>query len=553
MWRGHTLIIIGWMVVQSMSDDDITMTRSAGHFTIEKMGRLMPRAGRAALVIHLDCDKAIAAIEDYLKESARHKEIKNLMKADRKEAEGLRTELVQMKHFLTTVQLSGRERRDILSWIGGLTGIYNSFGVHDVKGRLDHTNAAVRRTVLQVDALANVTQINARNMDRARDTMGRTLNMLKFVQVAQILMDEWQTIRVWTRDLRSVIIAVCSHKVGNGMIGLVDMAATWETLRRQVIKDDWLMATEHWQHAFQLKADFVMEDGKVAIIIGVPIFHKGAVPMTLFRLRTGPLVMDNRIMEIMPARKWLAIDEASGASATFTQSQMDACMRVTDTYLFEGGMTRYSGNSTCLEAVWSKAWTRLVQACPIISRPLREEAWAIGTHRFAIISPEEMTTAILSCQGKAERTVRLQRGLTEVVLGEGCRLAHHIWTTVEGASLRQSIRIIAVDQGLEELVLPQGMNDTSVWERPTLVGSIQEEVEKELVKSGFSTTEKIAISLTAAAVLLVLLLILALYLKARFGGQDMATLVMEAIQSHAEGVEVVEELEMGQLDTMPGK
>lgn len=419
-----------------------------------------------------------------------------------------------------TATRTRRPPRSVGEWIASFLGLYNTLDLHEVKGRLEHVDEAIRLTFHQVEAVEKEVSENADNIDFLEAKLKSGLESLREKTFIDGLKGEWLRLKATSEAIVDTASAALDHRLSPQVRMMADLPSAFDKYRTKLERAHLLPAIASWQQLFQLRADVWGHQGHLRILVIVPATTKETLPMRLLRWQPRPMSINSTLFEFNSLHSHIAVDDQSGATIPLTDQEVARCTVIGQTSLCRGSMARYTpGAGPCISAVWRRSWTEVAKSCPTQVRPLRDECWATGSNDFMAVF-KKTTTVIVRCQGAADRAVSVGPGMHSIHLSGGCSALTEFWSTLESGG-NEDVEEVTIEQEMFDHFQPS-WNESAMpeeWhlQRPRPVTSTWSQVDRLLQQSGFSHGEIIGISLAVGTLLLVLGLVAASYLLARFG------------------------------------
>jgi hypothetical protein len=422
-----------------------------------------------------------------------------------------------------------RSTRGIEIILAAFLGLFNTARISEVKGKLDHTNEAVKVTAKQADALAEFTRTNAKNLevmkDISRDTFAINMEVRKAIQVDKM----WISIERQMDAATEVTWAAAGHRLHPHIDEMIDMEAIWGRMKKDLENKGWVSVVTHWRHLLNLPVSVAVHQGKLHLICEFPIYRKETVKMTLYRRERLPLWLGGHLLEIVDPFEYWAMEQGKGTSSSMTVEQVQDCVQIGRTYHCKESMVRYtekSSSETCNGALHEKKWEKVAQICPIVARQVGNEAWPVGPDTFLTVSDRAMAM-ICSCSGQGEKVFdMLPRTMYKVVVPPTCTARTASWTLVSGKEQKQEVQEsirIRIDKELWSSLTKDRSQEEHIqralkgMHNPKALGSISEQVAKLVEQSGFSVGEITGMVMGGLALIIILGFLLYLYVKSGSG------------------------------------
>lgn len=406
----------------------------------------------------------------------------------------------------------GRQPKSFWTWIASAFGLLNTVDVAALHQRVNHEEAAIRQTVHTVDALADVFETMVKEQRALDDAMQMRNSMSNMFAYDVGLL--WRKLKGKVDAFMEVTMAALHHELHPAIHQLVDVGMEWDVLKGKLHAADWVVHVEDWLHLFQLKISFGITRGRVRIAVPVPISAKDSPTLRLLEWRRRPLVVAGHIVEVATQERFIAWDEATGASVAISKTELEECTAIAGTTLCAGSMVRYTSEAgTCLRAVLHAEWQDIQSHCPLIIRPLESEARAVGHNKFEVLTAKK-TPLIVRCETGSEVADFIPAGAHLLEMEDGCVASTFEWTTLRGVKATPDL---VVEVGVNFL-REESLNFTKPLEinAPQPVQHAREAVEKQL--TGYvSIWVWVAVALGIAGIVGLAAFILSVYMKARFG------------------------------------
>ena len=504
---------------------DIAMETTAGSFDFSPEGILTPAASRAMIIIHVN-----------------HEQIEQLVRGiwqiveDTKDtpfrsppalANRVVKTLQQLNSFNDIHTDNKRHKKDLISWAAGILGIFNIWEGHNLSGRLQHTNEAIRSTLHEVEAVRDFAATNADNIDvlssavkhLAKQTDDATIHLF-----SATLDSQWQTVRAAAIDYMDVVAAALDHSLSPRMVALVSMDQVWGNFSKKIREAGFQSPVQFWQQLFQLQADVRIDHNTISIAVTVAVYKTGTAHYNLFRWVPRPIAIDNTLIDIVDKRTWIAVNRQDGATTAYSKEELDNCDKLGRHRLCRDSTVTYTSRAgSCVQALFRKEWTGVASKCAMTARPMGNEAWPVARNTYLAASADSMQ-GFLACAGRNEKAIEIAAGLVKISLGDGCRLVTPGWATHHGTNGdRDWLSVEAEQELVGSLFSPTTSNlttDNKLWKgikRPTDVASVRQQVEEDLNAGGISGWEIAALTLGGVALLTIMAFVSASYLQARYG------------------------------------
>jgi hypothetical protein len=180
-------------------------------------------------------------------------------------------------------------------------------------------------------------------------------------------------------------------------------------------------------------------------------------------------------------------------------------------------MARYSaGQGSCLQVLWAESVEDIKSRCPIALLPLSPQIWRAG-NGTCLTTAEGTTDVAISCLGKSEVSMRLNRGMSITTVPKQGSVLTTTWATVQGTESHNPVVVWEVQRHVHHLMNNNTALTLEVISRPRAVAEIGQEVKNRLSLGAFSTGEIAAMILGGTALIILLGAVGVLWFKARYG------------------------------------
>ena len=496
----------------------MSIKETSGFISFRQEGRLKTEAGKAMLVLTLDMDRQLEQLLEFdltMKCAASQFETRMHVSA---EVEGAQRELGQLMETLERDQRLNR-RNTILAWIGGLLGLYNTAQIHDVNGRLGHTNQAVRDTVIEADALKEYSEHNDKNIMKLKGLVNGAWQRLQVIEFREACLDTWVFMKIHVEALVDTVVEALQHKLSWRAVRLIDLQGAVNKLAEQVLRHERRLDLEYWQQIFQLEVSFLVKKGKVFLIMEIPLASRSTNEMELYRWEAAPLRYNGSLWTVRPERQYIAVEKKTGTSIGLKTEELERCWRVGKTAICQQNLVQYTrGSGTCIQALWEAAAEKVMTRCQTSIWPLSERAWSVETG--FVVTSAKGTDALVTCGTEPTTVHHIPEGMWKVSLLEGCTAASRTWTLINGGQIvdNTTVKEMTTDEIKnwvpKELQIQGSLDEIT---HPKSVESMKAKVEYELSRGGWSTAEIVALTLAAIAIVGVAAFILYLWVRLKGG------------------------------------
>ena len=501
----HTTMILMWGLLgwTAAKRTSLQVEATNGFISFRETGTLTPEAGVATLIIKIDVMGHLHHVEEFHQMVVNKKNPVDKRSRVPAETERYINDLKAMAEMLSEEE-KRRPNRSIGEFLAGLLGLYNTAEIHNIKGRLEHTNDAVRDTVVEADAIKEYAEQNNANIMQIKDVLKDNFNLLRGIRYNELALDIWMDLKDRTEAVLETCTAAMNHKLSWRVMNLIDMKALWARLIRQIDNHGWIAALGNWQNLFQMDWSFAASRGQLWLIARIPTLDKDNTRMNLYQWDARPVAVNGTLIEVTPEKRFLAVDRSTNATIGLTETDLQACTKIGRDFICTQPLVRYmEGTGTCIQALWTGSKTETQQRCHMTIAPLRTSAWSINDG-FVIVTEERMDL-IVKCKGATQFTKTVEKGMWKVTAAPGCAVTSSRWALLDGQG---STVITTVTEMTEEAVvnwLPEELAKDRLEGiiQPQTVASAKAKVEYELSRSGFSTTEIVTITLATVAIVLV--------------------------------------------------
>jgi hypothetical protein len=107
---------------------------------------------------------------------------------------------------------------------------------------------------------------------------------------------------------------------------------------------------------------------------------------------------------------------------------------------------RYSaGQGSCLQALWAESVEDIKSRCPIALLPLSPQIWRAGNGTF-LTTAEGTTDVAIRCLGKSGVSMRLNKGMSIIIVPKQCSVLTMTWATMQGTESHDPVGTWEVQQ-----------------------------------------------------------------------------------------------------------
>jgi hypothetical protein len=514
---------------KGMSTRPIEMEETSGIMLFDLKGEVHLGARTAHLIIVVDLNKLERSFNQFRERILKQKSSQDVRFTDYSfmDMEETWNRYNDSKSMLSSIgstrNTRNRDKRDIGSWLGGLFGMFNQYEIGDIKSKQEHEDEAIRATVHEVEAIKEFAESNERNMKRVEKEI-EALEEDRYALDKNMKIDLrqrslWKTIRSKMRAATTLNYGVVDHKMSSETTNLVDLKQIWKKFTGRLKAFRWRAAITQHQHLYARKVDYHLNNARLRITLNIPIVEHNRNGHDLYRFKNRPFMMGEQITQVQTEERYLARQQATGAYTVLDESDLEDCIREKDSYFCEGSYVAFSHpGQSCLEAVFNRQWNHVKRTCQLVHRPMTTGAWTVSGNRFTVISNETVQITV-KCTGLEQMSMS-SRGMKLIGVRRDCSLSMpHLTLVPRAGNNKKEIEVVA-EMGLSQAVYTEQEGEkvrTLHLEQPTPVESVKVRVQQELTAGRWSGPEKAAIGCAVAALGIMGLIFLGLYIRARFG------------------------------------
>lgn len=509
--------LIVWISILWLAkgEDEIHFNATKGGLEFERVGILIPEGSEGTMIIKLDLRTHKGNLGNFVRILRRNR-AKAVQRAPvTREASVFNDRLGSMLEALDKDE--GRQKRSVGEIVGGLLGIFNTAQIHDVVGRIGHTNQAIRETVHEVDAVKDYAEGNAHNIEELSRQERRTLDLLAGIELVEMAIDVWESMREKTVALMDTVMSAMHHRISWRLQELVDFTKIWDEFQQKVAKLGLEIALSDWQHLLQLPCSFAAKNGWIWIILEVPLQQKEAQEWIVYRWQNRPLAVVNSLMHLRPDRELIAVNDRSKATIALTQNELDMCVNLEKKHVCTRPLVQFMENEgTCIQAIWRSDYQEIRRICRADIAPMKDDAWP--SKEGLMVTVKDTIDVMIQCGGS--RMVRtLTTGMWILRMDQGCKLTTKTWAILMGSTAGITL---AVDEqvALTKEWLPTTIRGEEILRNVTMprtVASVEDKVEAEFAKSGWSPGEIAALTIGLVALVVLAGFILFLWWRLKRG------------------------------------
>jgi hypothetical protein len=519
------LILLGGIGCQSIKDKEeaVTITDTNGVILFDKQGEIFMSTHMAHWIIKLELPELDRAFESF-----RSRILKQDMDKT-KETPPFRDMNDVYRRYEDTKSLLAKEEgdrirddRNILGWVGGLLGLFNTFRIHEITSKQTHEDEAIRATVQEVDAIKDFSKTNDVNIEKMEKKIQEMeqdrFNILRATDREIVQGAAWRSIKRRMEAVTDLGQQAVHHLLSPKLDRLVDMRVKWNNFTSALKNQGWEPALDNFQSLFQRKIDVHFDGVILRLVLHVPIKQPEKKGYKRLIFQNKPFVMAGHITKVVTLDRILALQVESGAYFTMNDNEMNRCEKVRDNYFCKDAYVAFSKPGlTCLDALWTGLWGKVGQHCPLEHQPESTQAWSVTGNRFVALTTEE-TVMTVTCTGQ-EQLVKKIAGMQLVWIRRDCVASLPDLVMIPGSDSVTSSNSFEADVNLTSaLYSTETKTDIKklTLAHPASVQSVKNRVEAELRAGAWTTPEKIILGISLAIVLAIIVGLAGLYFRARF-------------------------------------
>jgi hypothetical protein len=514
-------LILGFLILAATT---VKTTRGAevkhaeGVATFHFQGEVMLQAETQTIIIELPVQRMRERTTELA--TSIQAQIGKVTKGD-EVLEAILTELDDYQGRMVTsvsvfaTEIEATSKRSIEEWIGGLLGLYNTFEMSDIKHRIESTKGAIRKTLLQFDAIEEHEKTSDSSLNKVIDEVNRQHTYMLSHRTADHLEAKWRNLRNLYRATLETMRAAASHTLDPAVFSMVNMTKIWRAMKDDLEKADFVPAIQSYRQLVQLHASFAASRESLYIAVQIPIFKKDTVLYRKYAARVGPLLVEDTVVTVVPATQEFIVHPET--ETLVTTEPREGCTVIGRTeYCNSAHSLQMGATRTCEMALWREEWPKVSHMCGARTEEATPLAWVVNATTFWVILPEE-TNVVVDCP-RLPPVMQRRRGQMIVNLESGCRATAGDIRLKPADFRTPNTTVIRVS--LPELRNNSEADEEPEWDVESNLEpadfSFRAEIEKELDKGADHTMIAVIVVVCTVAAAVVVLTVLAMgWLKHR--------------------------------------
>ena len=472
------------------------------HIPLRKVGTLCINAENAILTLNLDLSKITNTLASMLTNTKVEDEI-----------DLIETWLKDISEATNFLHYQQRERRDVISWLASVTGLYNYLKLNQVNKKMENINSAssdLNKETQQI--FHHITAMDA-NLIKLSQILRGHENALWNLDTILHKELTWRNAERTVSAVRELIETLPQHRVSPDAVLLFDFEKEWKILQDKVKSKGKELAVPSWHYALHSKTSYWTDRTKVLIAISIPIKDRHTTSYELYKIQPTPFLLNDRFYRALTQHQFIAVHAITQASIALTDEQINTfSTQVLDTRYYHGPVIENQGDQReCIEALWTNT-SEIETWCHLIATNDKEYAHAINNSAVLWIT-NNITTITVQCPNQPTE-IKQVIGSQILNINPSCTASSTRLTFRPTPNANEHIDVFLKTWHSPINKTTWGLQSWTLQQPPTIENKF-EKINNLLQKKVNLIPTWIAITIACVALIITLLFIIWLYVKAK--------------------------------------
>ena len=473
------------------------------HTPLRQVGTLCTNAETAILTFELNIADTLTHLESMRAKTneTQEKDLINSWVTDIKEA----------TNFLT---FTNRNKRDVISWIASIAGLYNQLSINKVKATLKDVKDASRALNDESQQIVHHIQTNDDNLVKLDQILRREEKALWNLESVLRKEKTWRNVERTVSAVRKLIELLPQHRLTPDAVLLFDIEKEWLRLRNKVRAEGKDLAMPSWHFLLHEQISFWTNREKILIATTIPIRDRQTNDYDLYKLIPTPFLINGRFYHALTEQEFIAVHASTQATLALSHEQINTfSTKVLDTRYYHGPIVENHGDQKeCIEALWTANHTVIEQWCHLIATQDKEHAQPINNTAVLWIT-NRLTTITVHCPNHPTRIKTISS--TEILnIKPPCKASSKRLTFIPTPSETTFPNVIVKSWTTPTNTSTWNLGSWSLQQPPKISNNYN--LVKRLLDSKHNLIPTwIALTLAIIAILALIIFILWLYIKAK--------------------------------------
>ena len=363
------------------------------HAWLKKVGQLTTHTEIATLTLEINITNIVQLLTRTLKQQRGRSEHRIVEKW-----------IEEIKDSSIFLQEQGREKRDILTWLASITGLFNHLHISKINKEISSLYKASHSINNQTNNLFHHIKTDEQNLRILANATKINDAKLKDIDLRQNKREIWISVRRTMSALRNLIELLPQHRLTHDAIFLFDLEKEWQILEHKAQQKGRKLVATTWHFLLQAHTSFWANKEGIFIALEIPVTTQKTATFDLFHLQPTKFLINNKIFTAQTRQKFLAVHVQTQTTIALDQHQMDTqTTQVGQTWYLHGPATVNHGDEReCIEALWTGDLNEVEQWCYLTATRNKELALPVNNTSVFWITNEPITITI-QCTNQPNR------------------------------------------------------------------------------------------------------------------------------------------------------